>query len=455
MKKIRQKEIVVLLLLLCVAVCVLFVAMAVATSGSKKKTPAKKGNNNDNTATVLRSSGYIDSLSADAFTIDEREYQISNDSIKTADYQVNDKVSFSYQEKNSKRYLVKMKLLERKKQAEQPVTIASQVYKMSVAEKVGQMFFVRCPVQNVTADIQNYHLGGLIMFDENIQPFTKEQFIANNAAYQSASTIPLLIGLDEEGGTVNRLSWYTNYRATPFASPQEVYAAGGMDGVINDVKEKDALLKSVGVNVNFAPVADVARSTSDYIFARTFSLDAQQTADYITTVITTMNQDKEGSVLKHFPGYGNNANTHTGSAYDNRPYSDFTSIDFIPFEAGIKAGAQCVLVNHNITASIDNQYPSSLSLKVHQILRNDLKFDGVIITDDLAMDAIKEVGGSADVAVLAVEAGNDMLLADDYATKIPAVINAVNNGTIPIEQIDASVTRILKWKQSLGIYDPS
>lgn len=181
--------------------------------------------------------------------------------------------------------------------------------------------------------------------------------------------------------------------------------------VVSDTIEKAALLQSLGVNVNLAPVCDVSNNPSDYIYPRTFGKDAKQTAAYVKTVVETMNGRKLGAVLKHFPGYGSNVDTHTGIATDTRPYTSFETADFLPFQAGIAAGAGGVLVSHNIVTCMDETLPASLSPAVHRVLRDTLGFNGVIMTDDLMMEAIKQYTGAQKAAVLAVRAGNDMVLA--------------------------------------------
>lgn len=164
-----------------------------------------------------------------------------------------------------------------------------------------------------------------------------------------------------------------------------------------------------------------------------------------------MKADQMGSVLKHFPGYGNNQDTHTGSSLDKRSYDNFVKQDFLPFEAGIEAGAGSILVSHNVIMAVDENNPASLSPKLHEILRQDLKFDGVIFTDDLYMDAIRKTRGLEEGAIEAVEAGNDMLIIRNYKVQIPAVLRAVKEGTIKEERINESVKRILLWKKQLGL----
>lgn len=158
-----------------------------------------------------------------------------------------------------------------------------------------------------------------------------------------------------------------------------------------------------------------------------------------------------GSVLKHFPGYGNNTDTHTGIAIDKRSLESFRQNDFLPFESGIEAGATVVLVSHNIVNSIDSEHPASLSAAAHNILREELGFDGLIITDDLYMDAIRQYTYGEEAAVMAVMAGNDLLCCTDYETQYPAVLQAVKEGKITEERINESVLRILQTKIDMGV----
>ena len=326
-----------------------------------------------------------------------------------------------------------------------------QLSQMSLEEKVGQMFLARCPSQNAVRAVTTYHPGGYILFGRDFANKTEAQVISDIQNYQNASNIPLFIGVDEEGGTVNRVSTNPNLRASPFLSPQALYATGGVERIRSDTQEKSELLHKLGINLNFAPVCDVSQNPNDFIYDRSFGKDAEQTAEYVSTVVGEMKRQQMGSVLKHFPGYGNNADTHTDVAYDNRPYDTFLSSDFLPFQAGIEQGADMVLVSHNIVNCMDPSLPASLSAKVHEILRKDLDFQGVIITDDLAMQGVRAFADDSRVAVQAVLAGNDLLCCTDFETQIPAVIAAVENGEITQERIDASVLRILILKISLGL----
>ena len=328
--------------------------------------------------------------------------------------------------------------------------ITKMLDNMTIPEKVGQMFMVRVPKENADKRVSEYHLGGYIMFGRDFDNKTKEEVMGNIASWQSAADIPMLIGVDEEGGTVNRISTNTEFRSEPFKSSQELYKDGGFDLIYEDTITKANFLKELGINVNFAPVVDVSTNPDDYIYKRSFGKNANLTSEYASTVVTAMKEANIASVLKHFPGYGNNADTHTGISIDNRTLETFKESDFLPFEAGIKAGANIILVSHNIVTNIDPDNPASLSTRVHEILRNDLGFAGVIITDDLYMDAISKNYDSS-VAVLAILAGNDLICTTDFESQIPEVIAAVEDGTISIDRINESVRRILELKLELNL----
>lgn len=332
-----------------------------------------------------------------------------------------------------------------------PSTLAidSILEEMTLEEKVGQMFMVRVPETNAIATLKEYQFGGYTLFGNDFKNKTKAEITKELNQFQEVSKIPALIGVDEEGGTVNRASLY--FRSVPFASPQEIFGAGGYDAIVANTTEKDAFLKSFGINVNFAPVADVSTDPDDYMYPRTFGHPAKQTAQYVSKVVSVMKEDRMGSVVKHFPGYGNNENTHTKVAYDSRDYTVFEKSDFLPFIAASKAGVDSILVSHNVIECMDSKWPASLSIKVHEIIRETIVFSGVIITDDLIMQGASEFGDSKEVAVKAVMAGNDMLFSSDPIVQYEAVLQAVKDGYLSIEQIDASVRRILIWKQNIGL----
>ena len=172
---------------------------------------------------------------------------------------------------------------------------------MSIDEKIGQMLLVRMDDTRVDSIINDYHVAGFVMFSRDFKNKSKEDIKAEIDKYQNESKIPMLFTVDEEGGTVVRISSNKNLRSEPFKSPQDIYNELGMDGIISDTKEKSELLKSLGVNVNLAPVADVSTNTSDFIYDRSFGKSASETSKYIETVVNTYNEFGLGSCLKHFP----------------------------------------------------------------------------------------------------------------------------------------------------------
>ena len=335
---------------------------------------------------------------------------------------------------------------------------------LTLEQKVGQLFFVRCPDSGAAEDVSAYHLGGYVLFGRDFQDaagawLTREQFTAAVQSYQDAAAadtgIPLLIGSDEEGGTVTRASRNPNLFEKPFSSPQKLAAQATEHGSIfsEDAWEKSSALLALGINVNLAPVADVSTDPADFIYDRALGQDAAATADYVAQVVTAMRESGIGSVLKHFPGYGSNADTHTGIALDQRSLETFRQSDFLPFAAGTEAGegTTAVLVSHNIMAAVDPDLPASLSPAVHDLLREELGFTGVAMTDDLAMDAVAAYAQDGAVAVMALEAGNDLIITTDYRTQIPKVLEAVENGTLSMDTIDTACRRVLTWKQALGL----
>lgn len=327
--------------------------------------------------------------------------------------------------------------------------------KMSLEEKIGQMFLIRySDDQTALSDIAQYNPGGILLFAKDFENHTKESIKAQLDTCQQASGTPLIIGVDEEGGVVTRISRFTNFRSERFKSPQDLYAEGGFERIASDTDEKCALLKSIGINVNLAPVADVSEDPSSFIYDRTIGQNAEITSEYVRTVVGRMKANGMGSALKHFPGYGDNGDTHTDIITDTRPLGAFVSGDLLPFQAGIDEGTDIVLVSHNIVSCMDPDYPASLSPTVHALLRNTIGFDGVIMTDDLVMSAITEYTDGKSAAVQAVIAGNDLLCCSDYAVQVPAVIEAVKSGVISEERINESAKRIIQMKLALGIIQP-
>ena len=273
-------------------------------------------------------------------------------------------------------------------------------------------------------------------------------------SYQEAANIPLLIGVDEEGGTVTRVSNHRAFRAQPFSSPRQLYSQGGMELVLKTEAEKAQLLNSLGINVNLAPVCDISTRSGAFLYSRSLGQSPEVTGEFAAGTIKTMAKWGVGAVMKHFPGYGDNGDTHTGTSVDRRGLEELETADLQPFFAGIEAGGGAILVGHTIVQAMDSEKPASLSPAVHRYLRLAMNFDGVIITDDLSMEAITQRYGAEEAAVLAVLAGNDLLCSTEYEIQYEAVLEACRQGRIPSALLEEAVYRVLLWKQSLGLCLP-
>lgn len=325
--------------------------------------------------------------------------------------------------------------------------IANYLNQMALEEKVGQMIFARMPSTGQTEALENYHFGGYILFASDFEGKTLEQVKEEIASYQSLSKVPLLMASDEEGGMVTRISQLLE---TPFSSPLELYQSGGIEAILSDAKQKTSLLKEEGIYAGFFPVADLSTDPSSFIYDRTIGQEAKTTADYIGQLVKLLKQEQFTSTLKHFPGYGDNADSHTDLVYDNRSLEELRANDFLPFKAGIEAGADSIMVSHNIVPAIDD-VPSSISPEINKILRNELGFEGVIMTDDFDMQGLVQFVDQDTGALQTIQAGTDMILSSSYASQIPYIIEQVKAGTITEERIDQSVKRILGMKYDLGL----
>ena len=326
------------------------------------------------------------------------------------------------------------------------VTVTGQelLDSMTVEEKVGQILFVRYPDESGLESLMALKPGGVLMFARDFDGLTRDEVIAKINRLQSMSNIPLIIGADEEGGTVVRVSSNPNLAPEKYKSPQEIYAEGGMDAVVENAKEKSELLLSLGVNMNLAPVADVSTDPDTYIYSRSFGKGYEETAEFISNTVTAMRESGIYSVLKHFPGYGEvMGDSHKGEVRNTKSADAMKKTDFLPFKAGIDAGASCVLVSHNIMEGLDSENPASLSRAVHEILRDELGFDGVIMTDDIDMGA---VNGMENVYIKAVNAGNDLLIVTDYKEAYNQILDGVKSGEVSQETLNAAAEHVLSMK---------
>ena len=350
---------------------------------------------------------------------------------------------------------------------------------MTLDEKIGQLYMSPSSgdTNKMTNDIKKYNLRGIVLFGEDFSNQNVDSMKQKYVKFQDASKYGLFIATDQEGGTVSRLSTspqLTNGRSflspqeiykqsgitgvvkeygRSFLSPQEIYKQSGITGVVKEYSSVAKVLQSLGINWNFAPVADVSNNSSSFIYDRTLGQNYKLTAQYVSKVVPAIQKQQVAATLKHFPGYGSSGDTHTGFASDERSAAEVKKNDFLPFKAGIKAKADSVLVGHVVVNSLDASRPASISRPIHKILRKELKFKGVIITDDMGMGALTSFAQkqNMNIDVMAIEAGNDMLLSNDYVDGIPAIKDAIKHGDISQKQIDNSVKRILELKAKLNI----
>lgn len=294
--------------------------------------------------------------------------------------------------------------------------------------------------------IQTYHLGGVILFAENLD--TEEQTKALTAQMQQAAEIPLFIGIDEEGGIVSRLdkSDIPHEPIPPAAEITDSRAAGETIG-----KE----LQDLGILVDFAPVADVNTNPDNPVIgSRAFSAEPEIAAERVAAFVDGMEETGVSACAKHFPGHGDTAmDSHHGETYVTHDLERLREVEFLPFQAAIGAGVDFIMAGHIKTpqATTDGM-PATLSAEMTQLLRKELNFDGILITDAMNMGAITEEYGAEESVVLAIQAGMDIvLMPTDLPRTTETLTEAIRNGEISEERVEESLERILSLKYEKGL----
>ena len=329
--------------------------------------------------------------------------------------------------------------------------LGNMLSSMTLEEKIGQMFLLVRDCDDMGDEIESLNAGGIILYEADFKNSTKEKVRAYTDDLQSRSKIPLIIAVDEEGGDVVRISKFKEIADEPFLSPRELskYTENG-NAIVEETEKKCLLLHELGINVNLAPVCDMTDNPDSYMYSRSYGNDINLVCNFVDDTVLTSKDYNTGAVLKHFPGYSDNRDTHTGVAVDEREERDFYERDFVPFTTGLVYPNCAIMVSHNIVKCFDADNPASLSPEIHRIIRERLGFTGVIMTDDIGMGALDGISGE-EAAVRAVKAGNDMIISIGKGTYADSVLNAVKNGEISENDIDASVARIIKWKYNLGL----
>lgn len=325
-------------------------------------------------------------------------------------------------------------------------------------EIIAQLFLVGTHTNSDFEKLKEKQFGGYLFFADFFKDKTEKQIQNEINEFKEVSKVPLLISVDEEGGNVVRVSSNKKLISEPFKYSSEIYQKGGFEAIKEDTIKKSNFLSNLGINLNLAPVVDICENQSDYMYSRSFKQGKELTCEFAKTVITASKEGKVSYTLKHFPGYGNNVDTHKETSVDKRTYEDIYNNDLEPFRTGIEAGAEAILISHNVVTSIDPENPASLSPKIHTLLREDLKFEGIIITDAMNMGAIVNDYSAEDAIVKAILAGNDIIIVtinkstkEKYDDIINAVKTAIHSEKISKEDIYEKAKNIIAWKYYKGM----
>ena len=324
------------------------------------------------------------------------------------------------------------------------------VASMSQTEKLGQMVMIGIQGTKVDDDslymLNQYHMGGVILFDRNMESSEQVKQLTSDLQAQSNEKVPLFIGIDEEGGDVVRMA----EKLTPPPSQKEIGATGDIEQAKTWAIKTAKSLKDIGINVNFAPVADVGSNDK-----RSYSTDANTVIDFVRAATKGYQQENIIYSLKHFPGIGKGkVDSHVDSSSIDVTKEILMAEDILPFKTIIDENDPndyFILVSHLKYPALDEEYPASLSSKIMiDLLRNELGYKGIIITDDMEMGAVANHNDFRSIGVNAVKAGADIVLVcheyEHQKEVYLGLLDAVNSGEISQERIDESVKRIIKVK---------
>lgn len=335
--------------------------------------------------------------------------------------------------------------------------INANIEAMPLEDKVAGLFVVTPEsITGASAVIQagegtrdalaRYAVGGLIYFAQNIKSEEQlKEMLANTKQY---AKYPVFLAVDEEGGTVARVA---SAGIGPIVEPAgDIGATGDTGNAYNAGAAIGGALADLGFNLDFAPVADLANVEGSIMEGRAYGTDAGTAAGFVAAMVKGLQEQKVSACLKHFPGIGSSAqDTHNGMASSDRTEEQFRAEELAVFRAGIDAGAQVIMVGHMSAPALtgDNE-PCIFSRRLlTDILREEMDYDGVIITDALNMSAVSDYYGADEAAIMAVLAGCDMLLMpEDFEKAYNGILQAVADGNISVERIDDSLRRIYRIK---------
>ena len=343
---------------------------------------------------------------------------------------------------------------------EKPSLVDETLVGMTLHEKVCQMMFVT-PEELTGEDgvtvagdatrqaLENYPVGGIVYFAKTLESQDQVKEMIDNS--QKYSSIGLFVATDEEGGVVNRLM---DTVGTTYIGSMYYYKDDGDETAYENAYTIANDMSALGFNLDFAPVADVWSNPDNTVIGeRAYSDDYAQAAELVGNAVKGFNDGGVMCTLKHFPGHGDTAeDSHYSSAYVHRTKEEIMADEMQPFRSGIEAGAEFVMVGHLIVPDID-EVPATLSYKIATgILRDELKFEGVAITDSFEMESIADNYSVDDAVVMSVKAGIDMILQPkDMASAVNSIEQAVADGELSEDRIDESVRRILTLKESRGL----
>lgn len=350
----------------------------------------------------------------------------------------------------------------------EPLSAAElRLAEMTLHEKICQLFIVRPEAlavgktvtsvdEDMKAALSAYPVGGVALFAQNIkQPEQCRKLLFD---LQEASDVPLFAGVDEEGGIVSRVGANPDMGVARVPSMRQIGDAGDSAEALAVGNTIGSYLKPLGFNLDFAPVADVATNPNNTVIgSRAFSSDPETVARMVEAEVNGLHAAGVMAALKHFPGHGDTAeDSHTGMAISHQTLDGLRTCEFLPFASGIKAGAELVMVGHiTVPNADDSGLPATMSHDLlTDVLRGELGFTGVIITDSLEMGAITEAYSQSEAAVRMLLAGVDILLMpSDLPAAVAGVEAAVSDGTLDEARVDQSVLRILRLKESYGLFE--